>query len=212
MRNRCFRLSVLLQVFIASAWFGDNEVRSQPPYELPQNATEDDLQEVVVPLSDAVKRKIAEALSKQSSPATGDQSTGDPILDDVLNVIRRQGSLLDGSSLDPRNLSDASPERQFRPSTDPSVTDQPGVDQSDTARPRISLADQFPGGSRRKVKASAEGPDDRFAVAESLLRAARKLAMLPGGDPQRQRLIAGMREQATVLMIDEFSQSATETR
>lgn len=200
MRRRFFRLSVFSVFFGLIVLWGDNQGQSQPPYELPPNASDAELQEVVVPLSDAVKRKIAEALSRESSAATSDQSTGDPILDDVLSVIRRQGSVLDGSSLDLRS----GPRQTDNPQTGGVPTDVP--------LPNDSLSEQLPRAGRRGAKSPDQGPDARFVVAESLLRTARRLASLPGSDAQRQRLVAAMREQATVLMLDEFSQTTTETR
>jgi len=167
----------------------------QPPYELPRDATDDDLQEVVVPLSDAVKRKIAEALSRDGQQSGAPGSTGDPILDDVLNVIRRQGSVLDGSSLDPQ-------------------AGQPGIFPQENMQAAGSVQRVPPPQPSAMVPLASEGqlsgPDARFHAAESLLRAARKLSALPGRDQQRNRVIAAMREQATVLMIDEFSQLPTD--
>lgn len=169
----------------------------QPPYELPSDATENDLQEVVVPLSDAVKRKITEALSRDGQQDDASGSTGDPILDDVLNVIRRQGSVLDGSSLAPQS-------------------GQPGIFPQEN-RQAAGASQRVPPPHPSAMVPSVNGdqlsgPDARFHVAESLLRAARKLAALPGRDQQRTRVIAAMREQATVLMIDEFSQLPTDSQ
>jgi len=172
---------------------------AQTPYELPANTTEADLQQVVVPLSDAVKRKITEALSRDNPQTDEAGSTGDPILDDVLNVIRRQGSVLDGSSLDPQTV---------RPAMD-SQENPLGPNSQQKLPPPLPSA-MLPSDGQRSVFAmDAEGPDARFHVAESLLRAARMLAALPNRDAQRNRVIAAMREQATVLMIDEFSQQPT---
>lgn len=177
---------------------------AQTPYELPANTTEADLQQVVVPLSDAVKRKITEALSRDNPQNDEAGSTGDPILDDVLNVIRRQGSVLDGSSLDPQTV---------RPAMDSDENPLGPNSQQKTPPPLPSAVlplDSLPSDGQRSVfDMDAEGPDARFHVAESLLRAARMLAALPNRDAQRNRVIAAMREQATMLMIDEFSQQPT---
>lgn len=175
-------------------------VGGQPPYELPPATPDNELQEVVVPLSDAVKRRIAEALAKDGDPQEPMASTGDPILDDVLNVIRRQGSVLDGSSLDPQKIPAGEALDRSLPAADEGVL------------PRGGLLSPLPPAVSPTGEPMISGPEGRFYVAESLLRAARELASLPGRDSQRNRLIAAMREQATVLMIDEFSQLPTESR
>jgi len=181
---------------------------NQGPLTLPENVADESLQEVVVPLSDAVKRRITEALRKEAQAGgRGDvppPSSGDPILDDVLEVIRRQGSVLDGSLLDvpPDELSgqaDLSGRAEL-PSRTP-------LRFSDSAIPILESAPPVPGYSGEGRGGIAA--DARFHAAESLLRAARKLSSLPGGDVNRSRLIAAMREQATVLLIDEFSQDSS---
>lgn len=177
-----------------AALFAFATALGQPPYELPKDVPDTDLQEIVVPLSDAVKRKITEALSRDGQRDAASGSTGDPILDDVLNVIRRQGSVLDGSSLDP----------------------QPGISSQENISAAGSMQQMAPPGPTAIIPLESERslsrPDARFHVAESLLRAARMLAALPGRDEQRNRVIAAMREQATVLMIDEFSQLPTDSQ
>jgi hypothetical protein len=172
----------------------------QPPLSVPQSATPQELEQVVVPLSDAVKKRIAAALAQDASrgaaPGGMAPSSGDPILDDVLDVIRRQGSVLDGSSLDPKiNPANGSDRVDAPIMVDP----RSAVRQSPNVYPMLPSTDAF----------SVHGPDARFHVAELLLRAARELAALPDRDAQRNRIISAMREQATVLMIDEFSQDST---
>jgi len=168
---------------------------AQGPLTLPEDVADESLQQVVVPLSDAVKRRITEALRKEGQAGgQGDApaSSGDPILDDVLDVIRRQGSVLDGSFLEVP--SDDESGRAELPSRAP-------LRFPDSAPP-------IPGSAMPIPRYAADGvptADARFHVAESLLRAARKLAALPGADVDRNRLVAAMREQATVLLIDEFS-------
>ncbi len=191
MPNHISRICVLTALMAAATVFAGGNAVAQPPYELPKGVTETELQEVVVPLSDAVRRKIAEALARDAQRDEPSGSTGDPILDDVLNVIRRQGSVLDGSSLDPQTARPNAGAEPIMPSAGQESPLVPG--QRVPMRPF-------------DVDQSFSGPDARFHVAESLLRAARELAALPGRDQQRSRLIAAMREQATVLMIDEFSQ------
>lgn len=187
-----------LKTMVAAAMlFASGFVIAQPPYELPKEATETELQEVVVPLSDAVKQKIADALARDAQRADTSRSTGDPILDDVLNVIRRQGSVLDGSSLDSQSSRENASAQMDSRATDNQLPAVP-----------INPVPAFPLDGQQ----SFSGPEAQFLVAESLLRAARELASLPGRDPQRNRLIAAMREQATVLMIDEFSQLPSDSK
>tara|TARA_R110002049_G_scaffold46487_1_gene135188 strand:- start:144667 stop:145140 length:474 start_codon:yes stop_codon:yes gene_type:complete len=46
--------------------------------------------------------KVVETIRKALHDDSAVPSSDDPILDDVLNVIRQQGSVLDGSPLDPK--------------------------------------------------------------------------------------------------------------
>lgn len=167
----------------------------QPPDGFPRDAADEGLQQVVVPLSEAVQRKIAEALSRNGQQDAVFGPTGDPILDDVLSVIRRRGSVLDGSSLDPQSGQPGVFQQESRQAAEPLQRVPP---------PQPSVLGPPAGDD------PISGPDARFQVAEALLRAARKLSGLPGRDQQRTRVIAAMREQATVLMIDEFSQLPTD--
>lgn len=156
-----------------------------PPLTVPESATDEDLQEVVVPLSEAVKRRIEEELRagrEASADARQPQSSGDPILDDVLEVIRRQGSVLDGSSLDPQSIGETARRLRARDGGMPPPSPSPAF--SDNFNPNSSEA--------------------RFETAEALLRASRMLGGLPGRDASVERLIAGMRQQAAVLLIDDF--------
>jgi len=204
-KDSCGKQCLLMAKQTAVAWmtgllftgFSVIHAAGQPPLSVPQSATPQELEQVVVPLSDAVKKRIAAALAQHASQglASGEvaPSSGDPILDDVLDVIRRQGSVLDGSSLDPKlNVGGGSNQ-----SLGPIMADtRSGVQPGPSVYPELPSADTF----------SSHGPDARFHVAESLLRAARELAALPHRDEQRNRVISAMREQATILMIDEFSQ------
>ena len=57
---------------------------------------------------------ISKALSDDpEARGTGDPIMGDPIMDEVLQIIKKRGSILDGSSLDLRSeaAADRSPER-----------------------------------------------------------------------------------------------------
>jgi hypothetical protein len=183
MASHLKRFAILPYLLVLAGLFLLSEVRSQPPYELPQGATAEELQQVVVPLSDAVKQRITEALANPAQQGGVGGSSGDPILDDVLNVIRRQGSILDGTSLD--ESLDRAP------------------------LPASGASERLP---NRQSSKAGDSADERFFTAECLLKAARKLAALSDGDAQRQRLVAAMREQAAMLMIDEFSQSSIEMR
>ncbi len=161
-----------------------------PPARADAAAEGDDQNQVVIPLSEPARRWIEQALRRQANdPNAPVQSTGDPLLDDVLDVIRRQGSVLDGSLLDERL--DADTQQLLNPSAVPSEPAVPPAPRPDYGVPG---------------EVAATHPDARFHVAESLLRAARELAALPRRDEASDRLIAAMREHATVLLVDEYSQ------
>lgn len=176
--------------------------------ELPTPAAgedDDGLQQVVIPLSDVVRRRIEEALNQPTKDDQGrplpPASTGDPILDDVLEVIRRRGSVVEGSMLDPRNEASA-------------LGTPPTEDRVPPVPPRpydaVPYADELNQPPRRTAVPAGSGyvgggPDARFAAAEALLKAARKLSEVPGGDDATDRLIATMRERATMLLIDQYS-------
>ena len=133
----------------------------------------------------AARSQIAESLKPYDAPpasgANGNKktnATGDPILDDVLGIIRRQGSILDGSVLDP-------------------VT---ADDRHDSVLPDSRRADGANSDSRAR--------DSVYDVAEQLLRVARMLQRLPGRDAERNELARAMRGQATKLMIDGISRES----
>ncbi len=186
-------------VCFASVLWLAGSVASQPPAPIPdspqpnaeQAAGENGANQVVVPLSEPARRWIEQALRRQANdPGAPISSTGDALLDDVLDVIRRQGSVLEGSMLDDK-LDEDTRELLDR-STEPTDRAVPLAD-----RQEYLLPSEPP---------MAPHPDARFHVAESLLRAARELAALPRRDESSDRLIAAMREQATVLLVDEYSQ------
>lgn len=154
-------------------------------------AADEGADQVVVPLSEPARRWIEQALRRQANDPTAPiPSTGDALLDDVLDVIRRQGSVLDGSALDERLDQDT--RELLDDSTEPLDPPVPAAPRPDYLIPDDPVATH---------------PDARFHVAESLLRAARELAALPRRDESSDRLIAAMREQATVLLVDEYSQN-----
>lgn len=161
-----------------------------PPPSGESAAVENGGNQVVVPLSEPARRWIEQALRRQANDPTAPiPSTGDALLDDVLDVIRRQGSVLDGSMLDEQLEEDT--RSLLDRSTGPDAEAVPLPPRPD---------DSLPGDP------TVAHPDARFHVAESLLRAARELAALPRRDASSDRLIAAMREQATVLLVDEYSQ------
>ena len=200
---RCLRPALALMVgclaFPAAA---------QPPLPLPNKASDQELHQMVVPLSEPVRRRIEEALRRQEAdPGGAVASTGDPILDDILDVIRRQGSVLDGSVLDPQ-LDQQTLQPPALPQDEvqaivpvPRLRDTP----PQTQLPRAAVPGLRPGDTDHPGF-NALSPDARFHVAESLLRAARELAALRTGNESTDRLVAAMREQATMLLIDEYSE------
>ena len=68
-----------------------------PQLELPATAAPP----VVIPQNSAVEKRIRKALSGESSGGTGD-----PVLDDILGVLNKRGSILDGSTLDAADVTD----------------------------------------------------------------------------------------------------------
>lgn len=194
-------LGILLGAMPADA---QQDPPSLPVNELPTppNATSDDNTPssaiIVLPpgvrpavdLNDnpAARARIADMLQRaqqnlrlnatQGSP--NDQpSSSDPILSDVLDVIRRQGSVLDGSSLDEA------------PATD---MPQDAADSGDSGD--LPLDPKLEG-------------DRRYQVAESLLRSARLLQQLGSADPEQTQLIRAMRHRALALMIQSAASEKT---
>lgn len=53
--------------------------------------------------------EIRRALQGRAAEADQSRSSGDPLLDDVLQTIRRRGSILDGTALDPNRADAAEP-------------------------------------------------------------------------------------------------------
>jgi len=164
-------------------------------------------QQVVIPLSDAVRRRIEDALNQPTTDGQGRllprASTGDPILDDVLDVIRRRGSVTDGSSLDLRNdLAPLDTDRQY------AETERVPSQGAESWSDRRSLPFRDSLGDSAADSIGAVSPDARYDAAEALLRAARKLSAVPGGDASTARLIASMRERAAMLMLDQFAPEA----
>lgn len=180
-----------------------------------KGADNGNVQQVVIPLSGEVRKRIEEALRQPTKDQRGNPlpptSTGDPILDDVLQVIRNRGSVLDGSSLDPQADLEAapqppSPNRTVRPAP-PRPLPQARIEefpdpQSYPAEPLSGYRGEPRYGSS---EAGQPRPDSRFVAAEALLRAARLLADVPATDEGTAALIGAMRERAAMLLIDQFT-------
>lgn len=142
--------------------------------------------DIVIPASPSeeemnrAKAKIAEFLknNRQSNPA---RSSGDPILDDVLDVIRRRGSVIEGSALDA------------------------GTAEGQSLAPGNTAAERRGDYSGPGPSSSS---DAAYVAAERLLRAARSLQRLAGQDAGNDELARAMRRQAAKLMIDAISQES----
>lgn len=100
----------------------------------------------------------------------GASATGDAILDDVIGIIRTQGSVLDGTILD----------------EDVEAVLPPGAIASGAPHPDASMVDVS---------------EQRYRVAESLLRTARLLSGLPDADGQRQSLVRQLRMEAARCLL-----------
>ena len=120
--------------------------------------------------------------------ARGVKPTGDPVLDDVLEIIRKRGSILDGTSLDPANELDSNDGTQ-------------------------SVIIGVPGGTRFTKGGSGDATKAApvYHAAEQLLRAARLLETLADQDESQQELIREMRSQATRLLIQTLSRVSDAT-
>lgn len=182
---------VLTCGFFALPW----AVGQQPHAADSPPAPEQPSNEIVIPLSEPAQRWIEDALQRQASqPGAPAAATGDPILDEVLDVIRRRGSVLNGSALDPQSGQPATglDQQSLTPAPAPSAPQQ-------NAFSSQGLGTEIP---------DAAGPDARFHVAESLLRSARQLAALGQRDQASERLVSAMREQAAMLLLEHYSQDA----
>ncbi len=197
-----------------------------PRIELPQpvdgpkgadtkGADNGNVQQIVIPLSGEVRKRIEEALRQPTKDQRGNplppNSTGDPILDDVLQVIRNRGSVLDGSSLDPQADLETvpqppAPNRTVRPAPQRPL---PRARTEEFPDPQTYPAEPLPGYRGEPGYGSSEAgqprPDSRFVAAEALLRAARLLADVPATNEGTAALITAMRERAAMLLIDQFT-------
>lgn len=127
------------------------------------------------PRNPAAQSKIAESLD-QENQSQDPKPTGDPILDDVLEIIRRRGSVLRGSALEDANQT-------------------PKIAIIETDEPLRSIA----GG---EVSPSISV----YLAAEQLLKASRTLERLGGPSNDRSELIRAMRSHAAKLLIAAISQ------
>lgn len=123
----------------------------------------------------AAQSKIAESLD-QENQSQDPKPTGDPILDDVLEIIRRRGSVLRGSALEDANQT-------------------PKIAIIETDEPLRSIA-----GGEISPSISV------YLAAEQLLKASRTLERLGGPSNDRSELIRAMRSHAAKLLIDAISQ------
>lgn len=112
------------------------------------------------------KKKIEQALRGEDTSSGG----SDPVLDDVLRIIRRQGSVLDGT-----------------------VLDSNGKAASSRAGETPAMGAAVPADPSPKVRRQAH-------VAELLLKTARRLEQLGPVDATRRRLVTGMRAEAARLL------------
>jgi hypothetical protein len=181
----------------------------------PKGADNGNVQQIVIPLSGEVRKRIEDALRKPTKDQRGNPlpptSTGDPILDDVLQVIRNRGSVLDGSSLDPQTDLEAAPQppgtgRTARPAPPRPL---PRARIEEFPDPQTYPAEPLSGYPAAPRYGSSDAgqprPDSRFVAAEALLRAARLLADVPATDEGTAALIGAMRERAAMLLIDQFT-------
>jgi len=130
----------------------------------------------------AAKSLIADSL-KQDEPPTETQPSGDPILDDVLGIIRRQGSVLDGSVLDPK---------------------------ADEALPDTFLPLKDAGKSESFDRDSVYRAAEQLLRVSRMLQRLRGRDR--GRDRDSDELIRSMRLQAAKMLIDATSDASRESR
>lgn len=150
----------------------------EPEASLPQNLTVPSVEGVLPPLpsSPDIEAIIRKSLSNPEAGA----STGDPILDGVLEAAGRRGSVVKGSMLE-----------RF-PSAD--LNANTGLPTETPSSPRGIADHRFP-------QSREQAEDELCNVAEQLLVTARLLARLPdGGMGHRRRLVAEMRREAARLL------------
>jgi hypothetical protein len=165
----------------------DSFVQIVPPPDAPAPELADDAK---------TRAQIVEALRNAKAARDAGQTiepgnTGNMVLDDVLEIIRRRGSVLDGSSLDPAN-DDA-----------PLIITLP-LEPSDGREPL---------GGRESLSGDVPAASAVYDAAEQLLRSARLLEKLSRAgdlpiDEDRAMLIRSMRGQAGRLLIQAIAREA----
>jgi hypothetical protein len=115
------------------------------------------------------EQKIREALQGNAV-----QGTGDPLLDDVLQMIRKDGSILRGTQFDPQRL-----ERELSVNS----SHAPGVEHSESP-------------------SNAGDAEIRARAAEMLLRSARFLMQIGPVDEIRKATADQMRREAVRLLLE----------
>lgn len=129
-----------------------------------------------LPTSPDIEAIIRKTLSNPESGA----STGDPILDGVLEAAGRRGSVVKGS------MFERVPSEELNANT--------GLPPESPARPQGITGHRFP-------QSPEQAEDELCHVAEQLLVTARLLAQLPGGAiGHRRRLVTEMRREAARLL------------
>lgn len=93
---------------LASFACSESQAQLVPPPDVPAPELADDATtraQIVEALRNAKAAREAERSNEPGKTGSGDgaPNSGDMVLDDVLEIIRRRGSVLDGSSLDPAN-------------------------------------------------------------------------------------------------------------
>lgn len=130
------------------------------------------------------QEKIRAALEGEASSG----GTGDGVLDDVLGMIRRQGSVLKGSSLDP--LDDASLEIDGALHADSSTTESQSLDGAQLPASQLQAAP-----SRSALSRAA-------LAAEQMLKSARLLENIGSANQDRAELVNRMRAEAVKLLTE----------
>ncbi len=137
---------------------------SQPPASFPEN------QAALSRIAEMLQRSGADA---HSFPSDGQSPpSADPLLNDVLEIIRQRGSVLNGSSLD-----------------------EPEQTHDSLHSDDLPMQGGEPGAVAR------DPSEHRYRTAESLLRSARLLGQIAAQDPEQQSLVRAMRQRALVLLI-----------